>query len=135
MFFKGTGPNSDVIDVDMTEAANPWPQGFRNMSLLYCRSVLYAHRHHCPFIKTPWSVHCHQRDIVRVHAGLKKTICHVNGHKVLSHSKVGEDVIDKGDWETVCNCVSIQLSVVVYPLREYRGIGFRDNKCATAYRG
>ena len=60
-------------------------------SLVNGRGIFDSHWHYDPFVKTPRGVYCSEFYVVRVHACLKKTICHVDRSKEHAVAAVSQD--------------------------------------------
>lgn len=125
------GPDGDVINIYMTDAADPWSQSIHYSTLLHRRGIFYSHGHYHPFVKPPRCIDSCQANIIRVHTCLEKAICHVDLPKYLSSCNVSEDVIYMGDRKTICDCVAVKLPVIIYPSWQDSGICFWNDKRAT----
>ncbi len=63
-----------------------------------------------------------------MHARLEEGVGHVNRGKELALCAVCQDLTDVRDGEGVCDCVLVELSVIVHPMRKYGGVGFWDDE-------
>src|SRR6266702_2585313 len=130
MLFQGFGPNGDVVDVYVTNVANPRPEGSCDATLVDGRGILYSHWHHHPFVQSPWCVYRCEVNVVVMHACLEKTVGHIDRGKVCSTGNICEDVLDKRDWETVRDRVRVKLSIIVHPTWEDGWVSFWNNESA-----
>lgn len=58
---------------------------------MYGWCVFNAHWHYDPFVQSPWRVDRSELNVVRVHAGLEKTVRHIDGSKEVCSSAVREN--------------------------------------------
>ena len=78
VFFKGLGPDDDVVQVDVTDRTNVGAEGGEHAALVRRWGVAAALGHYGPLVKPEGGGDSGVFDVVGVYAGLKEGIGHVD---------------------------------------------------------
>ena len=97
--------------------------------------IFETHQYNSPFESAPQSHDHGILDIIWMHSCLDKWVCHIQLAPDFSLSAVSQDIINTGQWVTVCYSIGINLMVVIYPPMKYGSIGFWDHECWWQIRG
>ena len=88
VFIDCLGPDNNVIQVNMADASYEWAESGSDSPLVNRWCIFDSHWHYDPFVKAPRCVYRCKFYVIRVHASLKKTVCHVEGSEEFSSSAV-----------------------------------------------
>ena len=99
----------------MAYLANDFMECVSYSTLVCGWSIASTLWHDSPFIEAPWCSYSGEVDVIRVYSSLEERVGHVHFSEYLSLPTVSEYVIDAGKGKIISHCVTVKLSVVIYP--------------------
>ena len=78
VFLNTLRPDDDVVEINVTDFADPRSQRVEHAALVCRRRISTPLRHDEPLVQAKRCRYCRVLDVVRMYAGLEEGICHVN---------------------------------------------------------